>query len=118
MVLRDYAVVKKAVEVIRALPDIHRVEAAYRPRRQPLERAFTVEIGRDGTMVEERLSLPKGELGMACPAFEAHRLSNFNLGSLQAPALSGAAFLWIDEEDFVVLETPLDYLRAELLLRA
>lgn len=116
VVLRDYAVVAKAIEAIRLLDQVDRVELAYRPKRQPLERALTLVRGDRGELMEQGLELPAGEIGQVCPAFEAHRLMNFTPGSLEVPNLTGSAFLWIDEDDFAVLESPLDFLRAEAML--
>ena len=116
VVLRDMSVLAKALDVLRALPDIARVEPAYRPLRQPPAGTFSLERAPDKRLTPRAFVPPRGTLGMPCPAFEIHRLRRFRQSGLGAAVAGDSAFVWIDEEDFVILESPLDGLRAMMLL--
>ena len=115
VVLRSHEVIEKAIEVLRVIPDISRVEVAYQPKKQSPRSAISIGV-EGGELIENRFDLPAGDIGLTCPLFEVQRLKNFKPDTFDAPKLSGMPFLWIDEDDFVVLETPLDFLRSELLL--
>ena len=99
VVMRDYESLAKAIEVVRSMPDVSRVVAAY-PSKQKAA----------GNHALSANDMP------ICPAFEIYKLTNFGVVDIGALS-SGAAFVNIEESDFSMLETPEDWLKAERLLQ-
>lgn len=111
VLLRHFDPLFTAVEVARGAASPLRIEAAY---RVPSERR--VETVRPVVMPNGELALHSvatdEQAAWPCPAFEVHPLRSFGMHRHSRQT----AFVWINLDDYVRIESQLDVLRAEVML--
>jgi|GEM_PF-6583069 len=116
--MKSYASLHRAIDTIQQWPELRRIEPAFRPTRQALSTCFSLDRAEQGAGIAlTPWALPTGECGVPCPSFEVFTLRSFSPAHFSSTAVDGSAFVWIDEKDFSLTETPLDLLRAELMLK-
>lgn len=120
VVLRNYRSLVKAIEGCRANARIERVEPAFRPQRHTLD-SCVLSTGSKLVPLADWLGTDRatlGRLAFPCPAFEVIKLRQFRYDTLSSPVGLPSGFVWIDEGDAVLLDRPIDFLRAEAMLKA
>lgn len=113
--MREYSSLARALGAMGELPTLERIEPAFVPKQQPLDQCASLREEPDGRVSFEKWDAPQGSLGVPCPSFEVFRTRSFNPRHFGSAAPQGGAFVWVDEEDFSLTESPLDLIRAERL---
>lgn len=114
--LLDATALPRAIEACRALSSVDRVEPAFKPEQPPI--AELTAYQRDGSVLgpwHQVLGVDAATtFAFPCPAFEVLKLRHFRVDRATQARKAKSAFVWINESDVVLLETPLDFVRAEL----